>query len=104
MCGCVLLCGMDASTGKKACQFVHGARSVTDGVFHIIAQFGKGESVAFGLEDRVVAEALSSPTLCDDAATHDAFKEKEGDAVCHHLAGGCIIRCCIFLVLNQIEG
>ena len=55
-------------------KFLHGTGAVRDMVLYLAAQFGKGLVVAFRLEDRIVAEALSSPTLTYDGTVDDAFK------------------------------
>ena len=55
-------------------KFLHGTGAVRDMVLYLAAQFGKGLVVAFRLEDRIVAEALSSPTLTYDGTVDDAFE------------------------------
>ena len=61
--------------GKVMGEFCHGTSAVADGVFDVVAQFGKGFVVAFGLENGVVAEALPSPTLFYYRAFYDALEE-----------------------------
>ena len=60
---------------KILAELFHGTCAVADSVFDVVAKFGEGLVVTCGLEDRVVAEALPSPTLADNLAFHDAVKE-----------------------------
>lgn len=57
-------------------QGQNGASAVTDGVFDVGAEFGKGLAVALGDKHRVVAKALVAALLCGDAAIDDALKKK----------------------------
>ena len=57
-------------------QGQNGASAVTDGVFDVGAEFGKGLAVALGDKHGVVAKALVAALLCGDAAIDDALKQK----------------------------
>lgn len=59
--------------GEIFCKLGYGAGAVADGVLDVVAQFGKGLVVAFGLENGVVAEAFASPALVYDGAVDNAF-------------------------------
>ena len=54
---------------------MRGATTVTDGVFHIEAQFGEGLFIAVGLEDGVVAEAFGAALLLGDLSVATAFEK-----------------------------
>jgi hypothetical protein len=47
---------------------------MTDMVLDIHTQFGKGLVVAIRLEDGIVAETLSSPTLSDNLTLDDSLE------------------------------
>ena len=47
---------------------------MTDLVLDVCAQLGKGLAIAVGLEDGIVAEALTASTLTDNLAVHDTFE------------------------------
>ena len=65
---------VSAQVLQKRDQLLRGAPTVADGVFHFVAQLGKGLVVAIGLEDGVVAEALGAPLLLGDLAVATAFE------------------------------
>ena len=60
---------------QKRYQFLRGTATVAYGVFHFVAQFGKGLVVTVGLEDGVVAEALGTTLLLGDLSVATAFEE-----------------------------
>ena len=60
---------------QKRDQLTRGLATVADGVFHFVAQLGKGQFVAVGLEDGVVAEAIGTALLLGDVTVATAFEE-----------------------------
>ena len=60
---------------QKLHQFLYSLGTMTDSVFYLIAQFGKGQVISFGKENGIITEAFSSSALSDDGSLHDAFKE-----------------------------
>jgi hypothetical protein len=48
---------------------------MADLVFDVGSQFGEGFVVAFGFEDRVIAEALCPAPLTGDVTLDDAFEQ-----------------------------
>ena len=59
---------------QKRYQLLRSPSPVADGVFHFVAQFGEGLVVAVGLENGVVAEALSAALLLSDLSVTAAFE------------------------------
>ena len=59
---------------KKLAEFLRGSCAMADTVLDIHTQFSKRLVVASRLEDGIIDEALTSPTLSDDLPFNDTLE------------------------------